>query len=89
MNTTDKMCKNCFFGTPTENGKMCECHANRPVSSGKFPVVRTCDYCGYWTDEKTLCRPFVYLPADPWSGLPQQGERKAGVTKKGGLKNAK
>ena len=65
MNRTGKVCSNCFFGTPMEKGKMCECHANRPVSSGKFPAVRANDYCSNWTDEETLCRPFAYLQTEP------------------------
>ena len=95
MNTTDKTCSNYFFGTPTHNGKMCECHANRPVSTGKFPVVRTCDYCGNWTDEHTLCRPFANLPTDPWCEIPKPNGKKPEqpneqeAKKKGGKKDGK
>ena len=64
-NRTGNKCRNCFFGVETESGTKCECHINRPVSSGKFPPVRPNDYCGYWTDPETLTRPFAQLAAEP------------------------
>ena len=74
MNTTGKVCKDCFFGIMMENGVTCECHANKPVSSGKFPPVRPNDYCGYWTDPKNLTRPFSYLPPLPPPIMDEQSD---------------
>ena len=59
MNTTDKKCRNCFFGYPLDGGERAECHAQRPTQKG-FPVVRISDYCSFWTDEKTLDRPLCF-----------------------------
>lgn len=72
MNTTDKKCRNCFFGYPLDGGEKCECHFMRPTLRG-FPLVRTSDYCGYWTDEKTLERPF-YKPMPKDHGEEERGE---------------
>lgn len=69
MNPTNKKCRNCFFGFPLDGGEKCECHVNRPSMRGGFPVVRACDYCGYWTDERTLSRPFLFLPTDYGRGM--------------------
>lgn len=64
-NMTASHCRNCFFGVLTATGTGCECHISRPVSSGKFPPIRPGDYCGFWTDPKTLMRPFAHLVAEP------------------------
>ena len=61
MNMTDKKYRNCFFGYPIDGGERAECHASRPtITRGHFPIVRGCDYCSFWTDEKTLDRPLCY-----------------------------
>ena len=60
MNNTDKKCRNCFFGYPIDGGERAECHLNKPtLTRGHFPFVRGNDYCSFWTDEKTLERPFL------------------------------
>ena len=61
MNTTDKKCRNCFFGYPIDGGERAECHASRPtITRGHFPIVRGCDYCSFWADEETLDRPLSF-----------------------------
>lgn len=78
MNPTDKKCRNCFFGYPLDGGEKFKCHVNRPtLTNGHFPIVKGCEWCSLWTDEKTLERPFI-IPVNGLTYLnaPTQ-ERKA------------
>ena len=66
MNMTDKKCRNCFFGYPIDGGELAECHAPCPTRrKDPFTIVRGCDYCSFWTDEKTMEHPFLI----PFNGL--------------------
>ena len=81
MNMTDKKCRNCFFGYPIDGGERAECHASRPtITRGHFPIVRGCDYCSFWTDEKTMEHPFLI----PLNGLTCLKIEKPDITEKRG-----
>ena len=62
MNTTGKTCANCFFGESIDMAaNRYKCHVSRPTANAGFPKVRASDFCSYWTDPKTMDRPFFYL----------------------------
>jgi len=79
MNNTNRKCRNCFFGYPIDGGEKAECHIARPTSH-KWPTVRGCDWCSFWTDEGTGAHPLLIPPNGlgrywDWRTAARDGER--------------